>query len=140
MNHCCYSLYKKGYRDSLQFNSDTARVPSLSSEMVLRVRDLPSNLHCKPNHSFSNSSTSSKASASRSEPPTNPTTTVGKFGKSFHSPAGPRATPFEEITRVSCCLYRVRDYNLEACPDLPRQAPLKSGLAQQGRIKPTQSN
>ncbi|CAL5427930.1 unnamed protein product [Camellia sinensis] len=45
-----------------------------------------------------------------------------------------KAALLEEITRVSCCPFRVRDYNLEACLDLPRQAPLKSGHAQRGRI------
>ncbi|THG13685.1 hypothetical protein TEA_007424 [Camellia sinensis var. sinensis] len=51
-----------------------------------------------------------------------------------------KAAPHEEITRVSCCSFRVRDYNLEACPDLPRQVPIKSGLAQWGSIKPTPSS
>ncbi|CAL5437681.1 unnamed protein product [Camellia sinensis] len=48
-----------------------------------------------------------------------------------------KAAPHEEIIRVSCCPFRVRDYNLETCPDLPRQASIKSGLAQRGSIKPT---
>ncbi|CAL5370606.1 unnamed protein product [Camellia sinensis] len=55
-----------------------------------------------------------------------------------YPPAGPRQRPLQRSTGCPVSCSERGDYNLRTCPDLPRQAPLKSGLVQRGALNPHQ--
>ncbi|THG07960.1 hypothetical protein TEA_003804 [Camellia sinensis var. sinensis] len=57
----------------------------------------------------------------------------------LYPPAGLRQRPLQRSPRYPVSHSEQGDYNLRTCPDLSRQAPLKSGLAQRGSIEPTPS-
>ncbi|CAL5438762.1 unnamed protein product [Camellia sinensis] len=57
----------------------------------------------------------------------------------LHLGSGPGQCPLQRSPRCPVVRSEIEDYNLRTCPDLPRQALLKSELEQRGSIRPTPS-